>query len=839
MPNLLEIPFKKTQDLPICQTVREYILASHSDVHPDAFKWDINQWETLRKQATARVVHVDRVKVLLSYHAQLVFILTKLPLDIGLDIPYTPAFAPDAPPITLRNLAYERAAVLFNLAALYSQLAHKEDRSTAEGLKRMVAFFQSAAGTLSHLSTTAAQKLQASVAEHDFVLEFSPPFLNALEVLMLAQAQEGVWQRAVIDNLKNNVVARLAVKVSSFYRSAGQAIQDAPPAVRQLFPASWLTHMEIKASHFEGVSQFRKSLDDNAAGRYGEEVGRLTVALAIVKRGHDLARRSNVNEAVKQDIKSLLDTVQATLKTSERDNDLIYHQVVPSEASLTPIPEVNMVQPIIPGTLADPKTAIPEDAVIFGELLGHGAKLAIEIYHDRRKHWLQDEITDRAQRLDDESTSVLQSLNLPAALEALERPAGLPPSLLRKAEEVRREDGPARIEASLEAVQKLADRNTALLDEAFDVLDQEAEEDELLQAEGAGLRAPSEAANAALIERAQRYRAILDGGVQSDAVVRDKWDQWERFVAQLTWSNEELAQAIPAASAPVARKGASTTQTHARQLRVLLESLDDVVRARAQAVARATRLAEAEDITPRVLKAAAAIERWVEVQPAMFEDVLDAELAKYEKFRGELEEGADKQARLLNSITERNALFLQSRREDPATKEREHALQSLDLAYHKYKEITRNLDEGLKFYNDIGEILGRLKQDCVEWANNRRDEMHLLLTSLRSMSLDEPTGSPSAPAPEPSVPERDTPSQDTPAESSVPHVRTPKLSPSSAGPAAPPRSPAAQAAPPPPPQGPRPRKIVDLPPPDSAEWEAAELPPPPPSAGKPAAKRAR
>lgn len=29
-------------------------------------------------------------------------------------------------------------------------------------------------------------------------------------------------------------------------------------------------------------------------------------------------------------------------------------------------------------------------------------------------------------------------------------------------------------------------------------------------------------------------------------------------------------------------------------------------------------------------------------------------------------------------------------------KDREHALQSLDLAYHKYKEITRNLDEGLK-----------------------------------------------------------------------------------------------------------------------------------------------
>lgn len=37
-----------------------------------------------------------------------------------------------------------------------------------------------------------------------------------------------------------------------------------------------------------------------------------------------------------------------------------------------------------------------------------------------------------------------------------------------------------------------------------------------------------------------------------------------------------------------------------------------------------------------------------------------------------------------------------SRRDDPVVKEREHALQSLDLAYHKYKEIARHLEEGLK-----------------------------------------------------------------------------------------------------------------------------------------------
>ena len=51
---------------------------------------------------------------------------------------------------------------------------------------------------------------------------------------------------------------------------------------------------------------------------------------------------------------------------------------------------------------------------------------------------------------------------------------------------------------------------------------------------------------------------------------------------------------------------------------------------------------------------------------------------------------------------------MESRKEDPSVKEREHALQSLDLAYHKYREITRNLDEGVQvcYRLDTGECRG-------------------------------------------------------------------------------------------------------------------------------------
>jgi programmed cell death 6-interacting protein len=61
----------------------------------------------------------------------------------------------------------------------------------------------------------------------------------------------------------------------------------------------------------------------------------------------------------------------------------------------------------------------------------------------------------------------LRSLNLPSSLEALERPIGLPPSFLKKAEEVRSEQGPERIETYLEHVELLARRAMAVLDEVW------------------------------------------------------------------------------------------------------------------------------------------------------------------------------------------------------------------------------------------------------------------------------------------------------------------------------------------------------------------------------------
>ena len=176
MPNLLSIPFKNTYPIDIQESTRNFIYA-HGGGHPDEFKGDINLWQTLRKDGVGGVAHVDRTNsALLSVGIpsldcnkaaeitvckvpcttnmyldkapnecgvqQNFHLLQSNPPQIQLDIPFATVFQPSGVPITLKNLAFERCGVLFNLAALYSQLAASEDRSTVDGIKRATTNYQ-------------------------------------------------------------------------------------------------------------------------------------------------------------------------------------------------------------------------------------------------------------------------------------------------------------------------------------------------------------------------------------------------------------------------------------------------------------------------------------------------------------------------------------------------------------------------------------------------------------------------------------------------------------------------------------------------------------------------
>lgn len=122
----------------------------------------------------------------------------------------------------------------------------------------------------------------------------------------------------------------------------------------------------------------------------------------------------------------------------------------------------------------------------------------------------------------------MQSLNLPGSIQALERPVGLPPSLLQKAEDVEAKGGVERIRNLLSDVQRISQTNAKTLEEALDILDHEASENDTLltrQPHLAQTRQPSHIANHHLIQMSRQYDATIQQASKSDATVRTKWEE--------------------------------------------------------------------------------------------------------------------------------------------------------------------------------------------------------------------------------------------------------------------------------------------------------------------------
>lgn len=142
------------------------------------------------------------------------------------------------------------------------------------------------------------------------------------------------------------------------------------------------------------------------------------------------------------------------------------------------------------------------------------------------------------------------------------------------------------------------------------------------------------------------------------------------------------------------------TQKQAAELRRLLDELDDLHIARARIVERAKRTAANDDIKPRILRHAAGAagkeQGWSDVDPAIFGGVIDEALSKYDGFKDDIVQNGQDMEDLLAVIREQNTTFLESRKVDPSIKEREDALQRLELGYQEYRDIIRHLEAGLQ-----------------------------------------------------------------------------------------------------------------------------------------------
>ncbi|KAJ6024406.1 hypothetical protein N7540_005203 [Penicillium herquei] len=804
--NILQIPFRRSHAVSLSDAITQYI-SSKYDQRPDMFADDLMIIDRLRTEAiNVQEPHVSGISRLVTYAAQLKWLGGKFPVDVGVDFAWYPAFGFNASrPVSQNNIRFELANILFNLAALYSQLAYALNRTTADGLKQACNYSCQAAGVLAHLRTDILPDLRASPPE-----DMDEMTLQSLEQLLLAQGQECFWQKAVKDGLKDVSIARLAAKVSDFYGDAGDL------AVKSnAISTDWIHHMTAKNHHFAAAAQFRQSLDCLEKRKYGEEVARLQDSLNCVNEG--LKESRWINRTVLGDLNGLKSRVAEDLKRAEKDNDMIYLSPVPPKSELKSIDRASMVAAKAPSQVTDAISMLgsqgPLGLPLFAKLVPYAVHIAASIYTDRRDRLINESLVGELESMTDKLRDLLSSLNLPGSLQALEKPLGLPPTLVSHAEEMRQQDGLNRLRRSVEDTAKVKSNDRTIYNEGVELLAAEkAENDAACRKYGTDRwnRETSEKANPKVYTTLKEINGYFTSAQSSDELVDRKLRDSESVFLVLTGTNRDLESYVPSS------RRATIPPELERESAKLRSCLSDVSRMENRRRRRIQTLkdkARADDIHPALLNETARLERefpMQAIQASQFEDLFEEQLRYYDSDRDMLTQEQREQDQLADQVREANQAFTRAHTGDTSTKERETALQDLENGYLKYKEIISNLEVGRKFYNDLAKIVSRFRDDAKAYVHQRRMEASQLeadifnVTAMSSLHISQPHLRQPAPQPQPMRGHPTTytaPAPSQPPSQPPPPVHAPRPSETAAPLTAP--QPVRAAVPPPPP-GPTP-----------------------------------
>ena len=683
--NLLSLLPKTTTYITIRDALQDLITNQYNQF-AGIYEKDIQAWQSLRDSICSAEDLDTTLDNLISYYGQLCYLVTKLPPELDILWSWRSAHTPDDRAID--DLNYERVNVLFNIAVTYSQLGQKENRATAEGLKKAHQHFQNAAGSFRLLETLLAE------SPYD-TEDLQEDYLGFLQSAMLAQAQECIWQRAVIDQMKDKLIAQLSEQVSQLYGKAHTALQKSTAVT-----AAWIHHLAVKRLHFAAAAQFRMSTSAVSNSQYGEEVSRLRIAAACCAQA--MKSITYVNSAVAQDLGGLTDRVQNTLGRAEKDNDMIYVVPVPSPESLGRIVPTLMVKPTAAVVLTDPLKTISREQLIFASLVPFVIRNVSDIFEQRREN-LINALANQSQSQENQMQALLQELGLPGSLSALEQPRGLPQSILAQSEEVRNCGGVAHLLELTSQLDALALADTELVEQITDLF--ECEED-----------LPNSEMLTSLRSQINQYEGFLEQAKASDDLVKEKLVAWESKIALLASSEAELSRQIPDTARVVV---SPANRLAAQAVRTVLDRWDRVFAAAGKTLRDLKAFAMQDSIMQDLTSKAQSLEAANFGQPLKaedFEEIVAKRLQPYTK-----QTVSEDHDGIMADLRVAHAKFMETKSDPAKATERERVLQDLDMAYHKFRDIVHNLQEGSKFYTDFHKAFNRLGDEVAIAIKDAKD----------------------------------------------------------------------------------------------------------------------
>lgn len=251
---LIPLGLKETKEVDFLLPFKDFIQEHYSE-SPALYEEQILDLMDLRQATRTPRRSVAGVELLTSYYRQLTPLESRFfPGGRHPHLFFTWYDSLTGLPVCQPHLSLEKASVLFNMAALYTQNGARTDRRSPAGLHAAAIAFRSAAGLLSELRETYT---------HVPSFDLSPAVQGVLLHLLLAQARECSFEEMVLAGTANRVssllrLAQEAAQLSDTY--TGVELSSGQAAVQSHVPPAWRHTVQVKLQHYRGLAHYLVSI---------------------------------------------------------------------------------------------------------------------------------------------------------------------------------------------------------------------------------------------------------------------------------------------------------------------------------------------------------------------------------------------------------------------------------------------------------------------------------------------------------------------------------------------------------------------------------------------------
>jgi len=613
-----------------------------------------------------------------------------------------------------------------------------QDRQDINGLKKACTFFQQSAGVFEFIRQ---DLIEGKKVLGPTTTDLSREGLEMMQSLMLAQAQACFYEKAIHDKHKPAILSKLASQAAEWYQTALRCAQALGDSLDKI----WVSHLEFQYLCFSASSQLQFSKVVHATAEettkgYGEEIARLQLSASWVDRAIQTAKSGKLPESMLSSVQHLRQVIERTLAEAIENNNKIYLEVIPAASFPSP-PKASLAKPLKPSSeiteISDLSVKVEHEDSMFTGLLPVVMQEAEVIYASKVSKIVEDSASMVASS-SEEVKMQLAEAGLPGAVEVSDGSAGMPDAVWQRINNsFLHRGGVGAIHKIIQDSERRAQSIAGILNDIESQLKNEEQQDNncRVQFREKWTASPSAGLNLHMHGDITRYRGLLREANASDSMLQDKISKAAELLEILSYSKGKLDALFPS-GADI--DNSPQVENKRIELAMLLVKLGSNVAQCESIQAEMVDLSSSDSIMAAMIKAPggpAAVSKSESATIAITEKEV---AAKYTPMVNEIRKLIGQQSGLLHQVLEKNHDFARIRTQSENMVRREGVVAEINEALNSFEELLVFVNEGSKFYSNLGGRVDQLKQTATDHIYVRNLQRTELETQLNMYSPQQP-----------------------------------------------------------------------------------------------------